>query len=675
MTSTLPRPSPCKHGVFDQTDRTFVEILRDKWHLAVPGLATGILAFLAGGYFPIATGLAVAALCFLLVARLTISERPVAGWSPSLAAMAFALALFAGWTLLSGDWSDAPVRALIEFDRALLYLLMLVFVGLHTRGPGRLAVLLRWVALAIACASAVALLTRLLPATFPTSPGIANERLAFPLTYWNAMGMFTALGVVLLTHLTASEREPAGVRIAAAGALPIVAVTLYFTFSRGGIGAAIVGVVLYVVLAPPRGLLTALPAAGLPLAVALNRAYDSELLARFDFATAPARAEGRSLLVVVVACALAGALLRALSLRLDRRLVRVPVDARSRRIALGAAGVAALLALGGATVAFDLPSRIADQHRAFERGNTPPGGPDLRSRLTKVGNNGRLAIWDVALDEAARTPWRGTGAGTFRLDWERERPAPPAQVADGHSLYYEVRAELGWVGIALLLVVFAVPLGAAVTRLRGPGRHSHAAFLAAAIALLLHAMVDWDWEMPALFIWFFGAAGAVLAAPAAAAAREPRRLTRLVAGLAVLLVAVTPLTVARSQSRLDVAVHALRAGDCATATDAALDSVDALSSQAEAFAILGWCDARAGEQKLAVAAMRNAQRRDPRDWHYAYGLAVAQALAGEDPRPAADLARRLNPLEPMTIALQRRLKSASAARRRAAAARSKIPLG
>ena len=49
-------------------------------------------------------------------------------------------------------------------------------------------------------------------------------------------------------------------------------------------------------------------------------------------------------------------------------------------------------------------------------------------------------------------------------------------------------------------------------------------------------MVDWDWEMPALFVWFFGAAGAVLAAPAAAPVRASRaRLTRLVAGLAVLL--------------------------------------------------------------------------------------------------------------------------------------------
>ena len=154
--------------------------------------------------------------------------------------MAGALALFVVWTMLSGDWSDSPARALVESNRALLYLLMLVFVGLHAApapAHSRLAALLRWVALAIAVTSGVALLTRLLPATFPTKVGLNNERLQFPLTYWNAMGMFTALGVILATHMTASEREPAAVRIAAAAALPVVAVTLYFSFSRGGIAA------------------------------------------------------------------------------------------------------------------------------------------------------------------------------------------------------------------------------------------------------------------------------------------------------------------------------------------------------------------------------------------------------------------------------------------------------
>jgi O-antigen ligase len=658
-------------------DRKFVETLGRSWHIALPGAATAVMAFVAGGYFPVTTGLSVAVLCLLLVAHVTIAERPFSGWSAQLAVMSGALALFAVWTMLSGGWSDSPVRALVESDRALLYLLMLVFIGLHARGPGRLAGVLRWVALAIAVTSAAALLTRLLPATFPTKAGFNNERLQFPLTYWNALGMFTALGVVLMTHFTASEREPAWVRVAAAAALPVVAVTLYFTFSRGAIAAAIVGVALYVVLAHPRGLVAALPAAGIPLAVALHGAYGSDLLAQQYYAGADARAQGRSLLAVVIGCTVAAGLLRWLALRIDRWVAGLAIEARTRRIAFGGAGVAALLALVVATAAFQLPDRIADQRRAFVEGNAPPGGADLRSRLTKVGNNGRLDIWRVALREASSRPWTGGGAGTFPLTWERGRPKPPLRVLDGHSLYYEVRAELGWVGIALLVVVFAVPLGVAIRRLWGPSRHVYAAFFAAATALLLHAMVDWDWEMPALFLWFFGAAGAVLAAPAPAAERAhpPRRLTRLLAGLAFLLLAATPLTVAFSTSRLNTASAAFHGGNCVKATNSALDSLDLLSSQAGAFELIGWCDARAGQQKLAMAAMRNAQSRDPDNWQYAYGLAVTQALAGVDPRPAAARARRLNPLEPLTAALVKAVSSNSAARRRAAAARLQIPVG
>jgi O-antigen ligase len=655
-------------------DRRFVENLGKRWHLAVPAAATLVLAFLAGGYFAVTTGLAVACLCLLLVAHVTIAERPAAGWSGPLAVMAGALALFAVWTMVSGGWSDSPVRALVESDRALLYLLMLVFIGLHSRGSGSVAGVLRWVALAIAAVSAAALLTRLLPTTFPTKAGVNNERLQFPLTYWNAMGVFTALGVILATHFTASEREPAAVRVAAAAALPVIAVTLYFTFSRGGIAAALIGVALYLLVAHPRGLAGALPAVGIPLAVALHQAYAADLLAQYDYAGADARAQGRSLLVVVIACMIAAGFLRWLALRIDRRIERVRLGSRTRTVVFGGAGIAALLVVAVAIVAFDVPDRLAEQRRAFVEGSGPPGGVDLRSRLTQVGNNGRLDIWRVAAHQARQSPWRGTGAGTFRLAWERLRPKP-LHVVDGHSLYYEVRAELGWIGIALLLVTFAVPMAVAIGRLRGPRLHVHAAFLAASVALLLHAMVDWDWEMPAVFLWFFGAAGAVVAAPAVKAerSRPPRRLTRLLAGLAFLLLALTPLTVAVSNSRLHVAQRALQAGDCAKTTNSALGSLDLLPMQAGAFELLAWCDARAGQRRLAVAAMRNAQRRDPDNWQYAYGLAIVQALAGEDPRPEAARARRLNPLEPQTAQLARAVASRSAARRRAAVRKLQIP--
>jgi hypothetical protein len=648
------------------------------WQQALPAALTVTLAFTAGGFFPGTVGLGAGLLCLLLVARVTLAERPFAGWSAALAVTTGVLALFCVWTLASSAWSDAPARAMTEFDRSLFYLLILAFMGLHARGPGHLAVLLRWLGLAIAVTCAAALATRLLPATFPTTLGVNVSRLAFPLTYWNAMGLFCGLGTILLTHLTGSEREPPAVRVAAAAALPVVTVALYFTFSRGGIAACLLGVAVYVVLAHPRGLLGALPAVGLPVAFALQRAYGADQLASEVMSGAAAREQGRSLLVVMIVCVVAAGALRALALVVDRRAAAIRIDARARRLGAGAVALVAVLALAVSAVAFDLPGRADDLYTRFVAPETSiKDTGDLRARLTEVNNNGRLADWRVALAAARDHPWRGTGAGTYRLLWEQGRPKPPTRVVDGHSLYYETRAELGWIGVLLLAIALATPLVVAASRLRGPERHAYAAFLAAAIALLVHANVDWDWEMPALFAWYFGAAGVVLAAPAGSArsAPEPRRLTRLVAGLACLLLALTPATVAASQFRLNRSVQAVARGDCTTATDAALSSLDALSVQAEAFEVLGWCDARAGRSTLAIDAMRAARARDPRNWQYAYGLAITQALAGQDPRAAAQLALRFNPLEPLARKLVRDMRSGSVERRRTLAGRAAIPEG
>src|SRR5262249_3819628 len=149
------------------------------------------------------------------------------------------------------------------------------------------------------------LITRLLPKTFPISGGVLPERVAFPLTYWNAMGIACGLGVVLLVHLSSSALEPRVMRVLAAAALGPVAVTLYFTFSRGAIWVLPLGLVLYVLLAQPRGLLTA-GIAAIPAAIAVKVAYDAALLSNADYNTsAAAISQGKHVAVVVLVCALA----------------------------------------------------------------------------------------------------------------------------------------------------------------------------------------------------------------------------------------------------------------------------------------------------------------------------------------------------------------------------------
>ena len=52
-------------------------------------------------------------------------------------------------------------------------------------------------------------------------------------------------------------------------------------------------------------------------------------------------------------------------------------------------------------------------------------------------------------------------------------------------------------------------------------------------------------------------------------------------------------------------------------------------------------------------------RRDPGSWETYYTLAIAQAAAGIDPRPAAARALRMDPLEPLTREEVRDLGSSS----------------
>jgi hypothetical protein len=180
--------------------------------------------------------------------------------------------------------------------------------------------------------------------------------------------------------------------------------------------------------------------------------------------------------------------------------------------------------------------------------------------------------------------------------------------------------------------------------------------------------------MPAVFVWLPAAAGVVCAGRMPSRAGPSLgRVTRLVSAAGLIVIAVTPAAVVASQLPLDRATRAFKARDCRAATDAALASAEALRSRPEPFELLGYCDIRFGQRMLAVRAMETAHRRDPGDWQYAYGLAIARALAGEDPRPMAALALQLNPRDRRTRALSGAIRRGGPARWPKAAARAEIP--
>jgi O-antigen ligase len=678
-------------------------------HVVLPGLASLAMAFRAGGYFPAATGVLAAALAILLGLRIALGRRPVGGAGAALAVMGLALTLFGGWALLSQTWSHAPTLAFIETDRTLAYVLVAGVMGSFAARRGDLDAVLRFVLLAIFVVAVAALLTRLFPGTFPSSDSGRPSRLAFPLTYWNALGIFCAVGVVLSLHVTAGGREPAVARVLAAASMPVLGAVMLLTFSRGALGAAVIGVVFYVVLAHGRRLVPALLAVAAPMAVSLLVTYNADGLGTDDYRAA--RADAHRVATVVAACVLAALVLRALALWLDGRLDRIEVSTRRRVRVLSATAAVALVVLVVGGVAAHLPSRISDQVSTFAK-SAPiddNDGADSRSRLLDASSNGRRDHWRVSWDGFTAHPLNGTGAGTYKLEWEQHRRSG-LDVNDGHSLYFETLGEMGLVGLGLLLVALLTPLLVAARRLLGPERHVHAAFIAAGLTLLIHAGVDWDWEMPALFAWFWGAAGvvcarraaAVVASPVAVAVAAPaagvpagaalvaaavpvaaaagpgsgsgagaasgrgsgsgrarpgrdwpRAAVRVSGVVACLALAVAPATLATSQSRVDDASRAFLRGDCDTAIRDALHALDVLS-RPEPFEILGYCDLRAGQISLAEGAFASAHERDPDDWHYLYGAAIARAMAGGDPRPLIRASAARNPRNIYNVTMLRR---------------------
>src|SRR4051794_31897190 len=90
--------------------------------MLLPGVLVVALALDAGGVFPGGTSRAALVLATVLAVRALVAERPFEGWTARAGVVLAALAAFAGWVLLSRTWSGAPGQAVLEFDRAVLYL-------------------------------------------------------------------------------------------------------------------------------------------------------------------------------------------------------------------------------------------------------------------------------------------------------------------------------------------------------------------------------------------------------------------------------------------------------------------------------------------------------------------------------------------------------------------------
>jgi O-antigen ligase len=187
------------------------------------------------------------------------------------------------------------------------------------------------------------------------------------------------------------------------------------------------------------------------------------------------------------------------------------------------AGLACIARLGGR-----LPRRVAVLLAVLATAAVVAVLTASGGSLSRVVGYNRPHYWQVALKEYEQNPALGSGAGTYADYWLRDRP-DPSFTRTAHSLYLQSLAELGPLGLALVVTALGLPLLA----LRGRSGDPVVATAAAAYAAYgLHAAIDWDWELPAVTL-----AGLVCGAALLVAARpvSSRPLSRRARGLLLAL--------------------------------------------------------------------------------------------------------------------------------------------
>ena len=438
-----------------------------------------VLAFATGGYN--ATSRTLAGVVVWALAALALT-RGKGGTSLALAG----LTALTAWTLVSTVWAPDPGRAWALGQITVLYL------GAFVAADGLLGDrrLLRAVEPALAAGILVvalyALGDRLLPGLLDYADSLsAKGRLEQPITYWNGLGALLAMGLVLAARLAGDTPRPPWISASAVAAAAPLGAAISLTFSRGALFAAAAGLLVVVLAAARR---TQLEAAALTAGTAVLAGL---AIAPFDLNDTQATStDGLLALVLLLVLAGTAAALRPAIAQRPATL-RVPRGAWWATLAL-VIGVLAIAASTGGE----------------ERVSLSGGG----QRLTSLTSN-RYAYWEVGVRAWADRPLEGVGAGGWATAWRMDRDVADS-ARDAHSLAVQTLAELGIVGLALLLTWLA-----GVARAARPVLEERAGLAALVATWATHAAFDWDFQLPGVTLAAVIAMGALTAARRSAAPR------------------------------------------------------------------------------------------------------------------------------------------------------------
>lgn len=630
--------------------------LEESSALIIPVLLLFGLSLAGGGYEVSDRHVAGLAVWLLVVALLVLGGAgriPLGRTFYGATGLIAALALFSA---LSSSWSGSIELSVIEADRVVVYLGFFALALLLAQTDGSRQRFGEGIAIALIGVALLALASRLLPDLLSVNEDPqAGARLSYPLGYWNGDAILFGIATGLALWLSRQALNQI-VRWAAVGLMPAVLLALYFTYSRGGLLAALIACSCLIILSHDRLWLLAtlgVGALGAVPAVIAVQACNSLAENLHDSTIAE---EGLLVLGLLVAGSLLAIALAAGLRRIERRQGRFTDRAVAasrnprvlKRIALAFAvlALAAALAIGG---------------RAWHQFNSPDVQSPTTSgeHFTQLSDSGRTEFWRVAIDAFEEKPLLGHGAGTYRFSWHQLRHEPVANL-EAHSLYLQAFAELGVVGGLLVLAMVGSLLWAGIAAWRaaeGRQRELFAALLGSCFAFAVCSAIDWFWEIAVIGGVFFLASGVLVAGRCAQVAREraagngheaPRGFGFAVAGLAVawigMVALVGPLLV---DHEINASNSAVEEGNLASATSHAETARKIEPWATTPLKQLGLLAEREGNFPLATDRFDQAIEHEEDNWLLYYLRARVEHEAGNEAAAQKDLgeARRLNPEE------------------------------
>ena len=355
-------------------------------------VVTVALAAANGGYSPSAWNWTTLLLVWVLAVALVLRER-IALSRFEMATLA-CLAAFVLLTGLSIAWSHDSPQSILELQRGFLYLIGLATVLASVRMRS-IPHLLGGLLAGIAVVATYSLLARPFPAGGEELDPIFSSRLSDPIGYWNALGAFAGMGVLLALGFAAHGRGIVS-RAASATTLPILLTTLYLTFSRGAWIALAIGLVAAITLGSKRlSLITALLALAPASIAAVLISSQSDALTTPGASQQAIAAAGRDLaptILLLVAVSMGAAVALTLA---DRRFEFSAAARRGYAVGLAIVALACLAVvftrLGG-------PLELAEKAYVSFAGN--------------AGREARLGKQPQPTPLHASEPWARGGVGS-----------------------------------------------------------------------------------------------------------------------------------------------------------------------------------------------------------------------------------------------------------------------